>query len=300
MKTAPAGRTPSPTGVWAQASHAGVEVSCPWNPDFVDTAKELGGRWNPETRTWRFHEAAAPQVRLLLTELFLTDGSPAPGVDILLALDDFYDPALPAPAVVEIGGRWAVAPRHGALGDYGLDTFTEVAHGTLSVENGRLAWEPGTVLHISCLPQTAVDSLPAAARRAVRILRRHGLDVTVLRRRQDILERELEELRGVIRREEEQSATHPLDKTSLDETWRLRIRDCGPGHRRLIIHQDGCMATPPPRTLTDREVADLVSRGAHLCNTCGAAARGRKLPAPPDPDSPALPHTRSAPRKARR
>ncbi|MFJ4518933.1 hypothetical protein ACIP6V_09740 [Streptomyces sp. NPDC088770] len=236
-------------------------------------------------------------MRILLTEVFLTDGLPAPGVDILLALDDYYAGRASYP-VVEIGGRWAVSPRPSHSGEYAMDTFTDLAHGDFTVQDGQLTWQPGTVLHIECLPETVVDSLPEHQRADVHVLRRHGLDLASLHRSVAILKRELDVLRRAIDREQDRPTgllpdTEEEQAAAGEPRWRLRSRQ-NAGNRRLIVHLDGCMAWPPPRILATSEVLDLAARGAHSCNRRGAAAAARDHAAPTELGA-AVPHPQKPP-----
>ncbi|WP_377266742.1 hypothetical protein [Peterkaempfera sp. SMS 1(5)a] len=281
--------------MWIHASSDVVEVSCPWNPDYVEGARDLRGRWNPTTRTWRFPVELVTHVRRLLTEVFLTDGLPAPGVDILLDLDDYYADRAACP-VVKIGGRQAVSPHLTYSDEYAMDAFTTLAHGEITVQHGQLTWQPGTVLHIECLPEAVVDRLPEPQRAAVHVLRRHGLDLASLRRKEADLERALDVLRRIIDREQDQAAGLLPDAEEEQATgeprWRLRSRETA-GSRQLIVHLDGCMACPSPRILATSEVLDLAVRGARLCNRCGAAAAARTYAAPTEV-GPAVPHPQEA------
>ena len=56
-------------------------VRCPYNTTFIEGAKQINGRWSPETKTWTVplrHEAA---LRDLLLRVYKSDGGiPEPAV----------------------------------------------------------------------------------------------------------------------------------------------------------------------------------------------------------------------------
>lgn len=47
-----------------------VHVATPYNPDFAPRAKEIGGRWNPDTKTWNFDPRDRDRVETILSDLF--------------------------------------------------------------------------------------------------------------------------------------------------------------------------------------------------------------------------------------
>lgn len=49
-------------------------VSSPYSDRFVAGAKKLGGRWDPEGRTWEFPLAKQAHLRALLIEVYKCDG----------------------------------------------------------------------------------------------------------------------------------------------------------------------------------------------------------------------------------
>ena len=51
-----------------------ISVRAPYYPEFVGRARELGGRWDRRTRTWKFPRIAADVVREACREHYGTDG----------------------------------------------------------------------------------------------------------------------------------------------------------------------------------------------------------------------------------
>lgn len=53
---------------------ATLSVSSPYSDRFVAGAKKLGGRWDPDSRTWAFPLAMRPHLRALLVDAYKCDG----------------------------------------------------------------------------------------------------------------------------------------------------------------------------------------------------------------------------------
>ncbi|WP_405458129.1 hypothetical protein OG786_13795 [Streptomyces sp. NBC_00101] len=276
-----------PTGVnlsWYDDSN--ISVACPWNPLFVTEARVLRGKWNPDRRMWIFPRDETPQIRALLDEIFYADGSPAPGIDILLDLNQFLPDGLLVPAL-EIAGRRIVSIRPDRSGCQ-IDHQASLIHGAIFPEGEGLGWSSEAFIEVRYLPEEYLSHLPADQRSAVWVLARHGLDLDELRRHELAAAVRLSELRLAI--EHEELADPGLAPTSLEHApsgpaWRLRCRPNPDGGRQVIVHLDGCMSTQSTRTLTTEEVLDLAARDARLCSTCGAYRTARALGAPTMPGS---------------
>jgi len=279
----------SPTGVTAQWIDDVFAVSCPWNPSFVSESRQLKGGWDQSRRLWLFQQGEA-HIRALLNEIFHTDGSPAPGIDILLDLDLFacQEDWI---GLIEIGGRRIISA-HPDRESCQFDSSASLAHGEIYAKDGFLEWLPGSMIEVQRLPEAITEHLSDTQLNAVRILARRGLNISNLRHQESELQAQLHELRDTIKREEQTVIGLAPDPNNIppgNPIWRLRCRPNGDGTNKVIIHLDGCMASPSTRMLTTAEVADLANRGATLCRVCGAynAARSdSKLPQ----QGPALPN----------
>jgi hypothetical protein len=141
------------------------------------------------------------------------------------------------------------------------------------VRDGLLVCSNDLMLEITCLPEAVLDSIPEAQCGSIRVLVRHGLDMTSLRQQEADLSERLDEVRRQIQDEltADQGLLAPTNHLSTDtRLWRLRCRTAGDGTERKIVHLDGCAATASLRRLADHEVLDLVARGATACKRCGA------------------------------
>lgn len=54
--------------------HATLVVAAPYDVRFVAGAKKIGGRWDPESRTWSVPFGERAQLRQLLLDTYKTDG----------------------------------------------------------------------------------------------------------------------------------------------------------------------------------------------------------------------------------
>lgn len=260
------------TGVTARQQGNSLAVTCPWNPEFIAEARRLRGKWDAASRAWVFREAQLhSQVRALLSEIFCTDGTEAPSVDVLLNVHQFLGVSDPV-EMIELGGR-RILSVHPDCTNYQLDASASIVQGEICVRNGLLAFSHDLMLEIVCLPEAVLDTLPEAQRGSTRIIVRHGLDMASLLQKEANLAERLGEVRRMI--QEEQTADHgllaPLIRLSTDEfAWRLRCRTAGDGTERKIVHLDECATSLSSRRLADHEVLDLIARGATACKRCGA------------------------------
>lgn len=264
--------TMPPTGVAVRQQGNSLVVTCPWNPEFIAEARRLRGKWDAASRAWVFREVQLhSQVRALLSEIFCTDGTQTPVLDVLLHVHQFLAASSPA-ELIELGGR-RVLSVHPDSTKYQLDASVSVVHGEVHVRDGFLACSRDLVLEIACLPEPVLDTLPEAQRGSIRILVRHGLDMASLLQQEANLAEQLGEVRQLI--QNEQTANHGLlapvnNPSTTSLAWRLRCRTAADGTERKNIHLDGCTTPVSSRRLTDSEVLDLVTRGATACKRCGA------------------------------
>lgn len=260
------------TGVTVRQQGSSLAVTCPWNPAFIAEARQLRGKWDAASRAWVFREVQLhSQVRALLSEIFCADGTEAPGVDVLLDVHQFLSTSGPV-ELIEIGGRRVLSVHPDSAG-HQLDASASVVHGEVQVRDGLLVCSRDLILEILCLPEAALDSLPEAERGSVRVLVRHGLDMTSLRQQEANLTEQLGKIRRLIQEEQtaDQGLLAPMTRLSTDALpWRLRCRTAADGAERKIVHLDGCAMPVSPRRLADHEVLDLVARGATACKRCGA------------------------------
>lgn len=120
-----------------------ITVTSPYHPDFSPAARNLGGRWNPATKTWSFDTRDETAVRELCTDLFGTDGStPAATVTVRLCLDRWM--RLRTDSIYFAGRRVA----HRAS----RDSRVQLGDGVILVQGGFPA-SGGSVKNVDLCPQ---------------------------------------------------------------------------------------------------------------------------------------------------
>lgn len=68
-----------------------IRTRTPYNAEFVEHAKRLGGDWDPGAKTWTFDARDEARVRDLLQDIFGTDGSDAEVVDVQIKASEYHD-----------------------------------------------------------------------------------------------------------------------------------------------------------------------------------------------------------------
>lgn len=142
-------------------------MAAPYDPTFPKRARELGGDWKPDNKTWVFAARDEQRVRDLCREIYGTDGAPTPTVTARVdcaKTDTEFDRELRL-----LGRRLAYRP--------GRDTHVVLGDGVIvlaggfpscggSVKNPRLEFEEGTVLEVRDVPASA----PGIDHRAVTVV----------------------------------------------------------------------------------------------------------------------------------
>lgn len=137
-----------------------LAVASPYNPGFPPSAKALGGRWHPETKTWRFDPRDEDRVRGLCREVYGTDGSgDVPTVTVRIVVDDDN--------LESDQTSWFVAGREVAR-VYDRDGGARLAEGVVVVSgklfscgsrrHPTLGIEDGTVLELRDVPVAAAEA----------------------------------------------------------------------------------------------------------------------------------------------
>lgn len=71
-----------------------ISVDSPYNPEFVNAANNLAGRWESDKKIWEFPKKVEGEVRAALIDAYGTDGSDAPQlVDLIVDVLDDWDAA---------------------------------------------------------------------------------------------------------------------------------------------------------------------------------------------------------------
>lgn len=177
-------------GIEIQTVGGKLQVKTPLHPEFVSHAKALNGRWDKDSRGWVFDVRDEPRVRSLCWEIFGTDGTDVPLVDVRYTLDD------DGPEIYRLG-RLIVSRRSRDSRAY-LGPNVVVVEGGFpdtggSVKNPRVAPRDGTVVEVRDVPanlaKKAVEDAPesfalvggadagrvAAVGEARRLIAEHGL-----------------------------------------------------------------------------------------------------------------------------
>ncbi|MBH5296181.1 hypothetical protein [Corynebacterium ulcerans] len=71
-----------------------LAVSAPYDKAFIHNVKKIGGRWNPENKTWEIKDRHEKQLRVLAIEHFGTDGSSFEGqrtVTLRIKVSEYAD-----------------------------------------------------------------------------------------------------------------------------------------------------------------------------------------------------------------
>jgi len=96
-----------------------VYVTTPYNPVFVQRARELNGTWHAESKRWSFDSRDEASIREVCIAIYGTDGSPVEGplVTVLVRLTDDVGDVFQDTDTLFLLGR-EVASRRGR--DYGV------------------------------------------------------------------------------------------------------------------------------------------------------------------------------------
>jgi hypothetical protein len=133
-------------------------ISSPYNPDFVEGIKKMGGRWDPAGKTWNIDKRNLEAARALLRDVYGMDDSPVELVSVrVTAKKDLVGHREP----IILFGRVVAAARGrdtGArLGDGVAVTHGDATSGG-SMKNWKTIIEEGTELIIHDLPKSAVSA----------------------------------------------------------------------------------------------------------------------------------------------
>jgi len=64
-----------------------ITLSSPYHPNLPKRAKDLGGKWNGDARTWQFDVRDGERVRQMCREIYGTDGTPTQTATIRMRLE---------------------------------------------------------------------------------------------------------------------------------------------------------------------------------------------------------------------
>jgi excisionase family DNA binding protein len=133
----------------------------PYNTDVPPRAKEIGGRWDPDRKAWRFDSRDEDRVRALAREIFGTDGRPADGdlVTVRVRLADFEGTKWDNAA--QFAGR-KVAERPGRDSPVRLAANIVLVEGSLRGGGGSMRYplidaDDSVIVEIRDLPRAALD-----------------------------------------------------------------------------------------------------------------------------------------------
>lgn len=134
-----------------------LRLASPYNPDLAPQAKKIGGRWDPDTKSWRFDARDEARVRDLAREVYGTDGTEDPSDVVTVRVDASEYGGY---ATVTVAGRIVAERRH-------RDQPVRLAPGVVIVEGsfrnrgGSMRYpelgENQVVLEVRDLPRAAAE-----------------------------------------------------------------------------------------------------------------------------------------------
>ncbi|MFF0747354.1 hypothetical protein ACFYVL_43945 [Streptomyces sp. NPDC004111] len=152
--------TPSTTG-------KRMLITSPYNADFVDAVKEIGGRWDATKRAWSVAARDEERARALMREYYGTDGTGVPDlVTVRIRLDLFeqHGSTAGAPAEAHFAGR-VIASRPARDAKVRLHQGVVLVEGTLPGAGGSMRYPrlhaPDAVVEVRDVPRAALGQYQA-------------------------------------------------------------------------------------------------------------------------------------------
>ncbi|HHT0027483.1 hypothetical protein GW952_08940 [Klebsiella michiganensis] len=131
----------------------------PFNRDFIDEAKMIGGRFNSDEKAWAFDPRYENELKKILIKIFGTDGSSVSNVTVrVTVLNDISEYNAP----IIIAGReiaHASGRDSGAKPGTGIIFIERKPQSGGSVKNWTTVLKAGTIFDIQDLPETALHML---------------------------------------------------------------------------------------------------------------------------------------------
>jgi len=131
-----------------------LKVVSPYHPSFPTVARTLGGKWSPASKAWYFDLRDETRVRKTLVEIYGTDGTPTPTVDVRMVIEQAYGADL-----------WAFGRQ--IMYRASRDAQIRLGEGVILIEGNLPSWG-GSAKHPSLDIERAAsnDSVPEAFRKA--------------------------------------------------------------------------------------------------------------------------------------
>ncbi len=135
-----------------------ISIVTPYNKEFVDRIKKLGGRWNASDKAWEIDGRSIEAVRKVMREVYGRDDRPQELVDVRVTIGKFslYEDCGP----VTLFGRIIASA-------FGRDSGAKVGEGVAILSGGiesggsRKNWKtvvlPGSEIMIYDVPKLAVE-----------------------------------------------------------------------------------------------------------------------------------------------
>lgn len=139
-----------------------ISVEAPYNADFVQRARMIRGRWDPNNKVWTFPAECADVVRETLRAVYGEDGSECKRVNVRVTVTDDLSEG---ESMVFCG--WNLCRR------FGRDSAVKMADGVALISGGfpssggsakypRCYPDPGTVVMIYGVPLPKAEEMAAA------------------------------------------------------------------------------------------------------------------------------------------
>lgn len=148
-----------------------VKVVAPYHPDFPRPAKQLGGKWDSDSKTWLFDPRDESRVRDLCRKVYGTDGAEATGDLVTLKITAKYNIGASKQGIYLAGRCLASATGRdsgarlgsGVVVLFAPSDFSITSSG--SVKNWSTLICEGTILEIRDVPRLAMENLTDEDRR---------------------------------------------------------------------------------------------------------------------------------------
>lgn len=184
------------------ARNGQVLVVSPFNPAFTKRAKALGGRWQPESRSWVFDARDEDNIRQACMDIYGFDGRPVVEADLVTLRVTFPGGMQRLTDAIRIGGREVARARgrdSGATIGAGVVFLAGTPTSGGSVKNWQTVIRAGSVVEIRDFPRSMVPEAEDHSLYAVEVLpNRKPIDRAALEAERDKIRTRLAEIDALL------------------------------------------------------------------------------------------------------